>query len=332
MRRLCGICGSAPMCYNKRMTPPPYGFQQPVSGGTFTVTLTLQSTATATAGPNGTNSNGTNSNGMGFLGSGICSAGVGPVTIGIHAQPYNMILSSYTDSSGVTHPGTDVDNVNGIITVHYSVSSTDGVLSHLASISAYETVDWSGNPAPPGAYPPGQYEPPCPPVQEFANPIQRYAYSNPDKEVSPYLVQGYLMDRFSPPSTGFASPLPFPSTTWSATQNYLFDDPQTGEVGTKIPGPDNKSPYTITRTVTPTNLAGTTGTYTVTTHGGDCFCVSLIEGINNEKELQQLSGLSCSRFSSRPSHSWLHIRICSDHESAIDNKRDYDHPQHHHAG
>ena len=189
-------------------------------------------------------------------------------TVTVHAQPYNMILSSYVDPQGVTHPGVDVDNVNGILTFHYSVSSTDGVLGDLAPISAYETLDWSGNPAPPGVYTTGLYEPPSPPVQLSTNPTPaRYAYKNPDKEVSPALLSGYVMDRFSPPSTGFVAPLPVPFTTWSATQNYLFDDSVTGETKVKIPGPDNNSPFTITRTVTATNLAGTTGTYKITTHG-----------------------------------------------------------------
>jgi len=134
----------------------------------------------------------------------------------------------------------------------------------LASISAYETLDWSGNP---GSYPPRQYIPPSPPVQMYSNPTQLYAYNNPDKEITNHLVDGYAMDRFSPPTTGFVAPLPFPSTVWKVTQNYLFDDSQTGEIGVKIPGPDNKSPFTITRTVTPTNLAGTTGTYSITTRG-----------------------------------------------------------------
>jgi hypothetical protein len=58
-----------------------------------------------------------------------------------------------------------------------------------------------------------------------------------------------------------------PRTIWSGTQNYLFDDSLTAEFGVKIPGPDNNSPCTITRSVTPTNTSGTTGIYAISTHG-----------------------------------------------------------------
>jgi len=245
-----GIPASGSSTLSATQTAPPDGWHKyPVSG-----TQIVLPTRTVTAEANVTG---------GTVGKVTVTCSLA-YSITVHAQPYNMVLSSYKDPSGNPHPAVDVDNVNGILTFHYSISSTDGVPADLASISAYETLNWSGNP---GSYPPGQYIPPSPPVQMYSNPTQLYAYNNPDKEITNHLVDGYAMDRFSPPTTGFVGPLPFPSTVWKVTQNYLFDDSQTGEIGVKIPGPDNKSPFTITRTVTPTNLAGTTGTYSITTRG-----------------------------------------------------------------
>jgi len=188
-------------------------------------------------------------------------------SVTVHPQPYNMRLTPYVDGGG-NEPAVQTDNVTGRLRFHYSISSTDGAVADLTSITAYETLNWSGNPAPPGAYPPGLYAPPSPPVQMYSTPTtQAFAYKNPDTAVMPYLTQGYVIDQFSPPETGFVAPYPAPSTAWTVTQNYLFDDKATGEIGTKIPGPDNNSPFTITRTVTPSNAAGTLGVYTVTTRG-----------------------------------------------------------------
>ncbi len=182
----------------------------------------------------------------------------------IHAQPYNMRLTP-----DGTSPAVYVDNIGGRLSFHYSISSTDGNVADLTSISAYETLGWSGNPAPPGGYVTGFYVPPSPPVafRQDTDPPQPYSYNTPNKINFPYLLQGYVIDGFSPPTSGFVAPYPTPSTSWSATQNYLFDDSTTGEVGTKIPGPDNNSPSTITRTVSATNAAGTTGLYSISAHG-----------------------------------------------------------------
>lgn len=239
------------------LTPcaPAHWKSYPVTGGKATLptrTLRAEGDSVATAQmPNGDQ----------------CIAQIDSYTVNAHPTPYNMRLTPYVDGGG-NEPAVQTDNVNGRLRFHYSISSTDGTVADLTSITAYETLNWSGNPAPPGAYPPGLYAPPSPPVQMYSTPTtQAFAYKNPDTAVMPYLTQGYVIDQFSPPETGFVAPYPAPSTAWTVTQNYLFDDNATGEIGTKIPGPDNNSPFTITRTVTPSNAAGTLGVYTVTTRG-----------------------------------------------------------------
>ena len=188
------------------------------------------------------------------------SAGFGSYSATIHPQPYKMRLTPNPDGS----PPVYVDNVGGRLLFHYSISSTDGNPADMTSITAYEALDWgSGNP---GIYQGKLYAPPSPPVAPYSDGA-RYAYNNPQTDVFPALLQGYVLDEFTPPTNGFIAPYPAPSTVWSVTQNYLFDDKATGEVGTKIPGPDNNSPFTITRSVTPTNAAGTTGIYSVSAHG-----------------------------------------------------------------
>ena len=216
------------MCYNSPMTPPPYGFQQPVSGGTFTVTLTLQSTATATAGPNGTNSNG-----MSFLGSGICSAGVGPVAIGIHAQPYGWYDAGYDadltggkDNSG----GPKIDDVTGSLTFRYKWYSTDGNIKSLSAntLHVYEHVDYTGNP--------GQflvdngiavYRPPSPPIGldlSHESP-QAFEIGNPEIKIVDATIGATYDGHSAWPTQSPASNLPV-----IAPQLYEFNDDATGEV------------------------------------------------------------------------------------------------------
>ena len=193
-----------------------------------------------------------------------CYAFVNGYNVTVHPQPYNMRLTPNPDGT----PAVYVDNINGRLLFHYSISSTDGKAADMNSVTAYETLDWgSSNP---GAYQGGYYAPPSPPVAPYLDGA-RYAYNTPQKIVFPYLLQGYVLDGFSPPTTGFVSPYPAPSTVWSATQNYLFDDSATQETGTVIPGPDNKSPFTITRSVRPTNAAGTTRMYAISAHGSSAL-------------------------------------------------------------
>ena len=193
-----------------------------------------------------------------------CGAFIDSYSVTVHPQPYNMRLTPNPDGT----PAVYVDNINGRLLFHYSISSTDGKAADMASVTAYETLDWgSSNP---GTYQGGLYGPPSPPVAPYSD-GKHYAYNTPQTVVFAALLQGFLLDGFSPPTTGFISPYPAPSTVWSATQNYLFDDSATEETGTKIPGPDNNSPFTITRSVRPTNAAGTTGMYAISAHGSSAL-------------------------------------------------------------
>ena len=64
------------------------------SAGSFSVTITAKSGATATAGPNGTNPDGTS-----FVGTGSCTAGVGAITIS--ASPVTVAISgTYAPAKG----------------------------------------------------------------------------------------------------------------------------------------------------------------------------------------------------------------------------------------
>jgi len=214
------------------------------SGSSWTESFTI------TASANASNPDGFAKAEVGFSG----------LTVSTHAQPYNMRLTPNPDGT----PAVSIDNVNGRLLFHYSISSTDGNTADMTSITAYETLDWgSSNP---GLYPSGYYAPPSPPIAPYSDGA-RYAYHTPQTIAFPALLKGYVLDEFDPPATGFVSPYPAPSTIWSVTQNYLFDDSATHETGIKIPGPDNNSPFTITRSVRPTNTSGTTGMYSISAHG-----------------------------------------------------------------
>ena len=232
--------------------PPPHWKKYTVSGSSVTLptrTLKAESDFVPTqARPYGDN----------------CYAFVGGYNVTVHPQPYNMRLTPNPDGT----PAVSVDNIGGRLLFHYSICSTDGKAADMTSVTAYETLDWgSSNP---GLYAGGYYAPPSPPVATYSDGA-RYAYHTPQTSAFPGLLQGFVLDEFDPPTTGFVSPYPAPSTVWSVMQNYLFDDSATQETGTIIPGPDNNSPFTITRSVRPTNAAGTTGMYAISAHGSSAL-------------------------------------------------------------
>ena len=230
--------------------PPAHWASYPVSGGKATLparTLTGE---------------GDFASSQSFPYGGNCYAYVDSYSVTVHPQPYNMHLSSY--GTNPVYPAVTVDNIGGQLFFYYSISSTDGNTHNLTSITAYETLDWGSNN--PGIYQNGMYIHPSPPVAPYPDGVY-YAYSAMDKVVFPYLLDGYVRDGLSPPGKGFVAPYPSPPTVWSVTQNYLFDDSATGQVKVKIPGPDNNSPFTITRSVAPTNASGTTGIYAISTRG-----------------------------------------------------------------
>ncbi len=226
------------------------------SGGSFTVSLSLSASAS-----------GTQSMYVGGYGAG---ASVGPITIKVHAQPYNFRLSSWTDGANNLEPPIVADNTTGTLYFHYSFSSTDGIIGDAVSnVVMYELLDFSGNNS--GNYPVQNghmfYTEPSPPVN-IINPTTGGIYGNPtpDKGLfnSTDASKGQALDTLSPPVGGFMTP--YNSASWHLSQSLLFDDAATQQTGVPIPGPDNHSPFTITRTVTP-GATTNTGTYTVTKAG-----------------------------------------------------------------
>ena len=197
------------MCYNRHRSPPPDGFRQRVSGNTL-------------AGPNGTNSNG-----MSFLGSGICSAGVGPVTIGIHAQPYNWHIT------GVNNNG------DGSLTYYYDWLSTSGSKADLISCYIHEWVTYPGTIG--TAAFPLDYTMPIPFSGALPNPtVLPGTGVNGEPATNPQGTDHQGM----PPLILF----PHISGGFTATQEYEFDDTLTGETNTLVPGPDS-GPLSIARSV-----------------------------------------------------------------------------------
>ena len=218
----------------------------PESSGTFTVTLTLQSTATAKAGPNGTNPNG-----MGFLGSGICSAGVGPVTIGIHAQPYNWHITGVAPGPAPTH-----GIIAGELEFLYAWSSTSGSIPDLKTCFFHEIVTYPG---------PNPFTVPAP-----------FSWTNPLPNGVPYPGSGTNGLAMTDLANGrdvqhyFTPVQPYFVGTLSTTQVFQFDDTATGDTNVQIPGTDatatilrsfsklnNTSPwyYTVSKSSSSTTVA-----------------------------------------------------------------------------
>jgi len=233
----------------------------PKSGGTFTVTLSLQSKAIGTVGPSGTNPNG-----LSFIGTGTCQVGVGPVTISIHAQPYNFRSSGY-DMNGVHYNKSVQDNPDATLALSYIWSSTDGNSAHLTTCMIKENVTWDSNSTGvgmTGANPDGAkyYAPPSPPVGTNSQ-GQPLAYPNPTVTQQPATNPG-ITDTFSPDGAYVG---PYKAISWWGDQTYVFSDSATGESMAPLTGPAAGT-FRITRTVAPTGIpSGTTGTLTISTRG-----------------------------------------------------------------
>ncbi len=212
--------------------------------GSFTASLTLSASASGTQGR--------------FNGGGAATASVGPITIAVHAQPYNWHSIGYTDGNGVHHSDPLVDNVNGHLFFHYEWSSTSGSKADLTTCTIGEYIDWSGNSQ--GTYQPGAYFLPSPPVGLTAagNP---YGYDNPTSVMEAATTTLPLGDDLKPPSSWQA---PYQPAHWSGTQKYVFTDTTTGDTNVIVPGPD-AGPYTIDRDVT--KYSTNTYKYTVSSRG-----------------------------------------------------------------
>ncbi len=180
---------------------------------TFTVKLTLSASGT------GTN---------GFAGGAGAGASVGPVTIGVHAQPYGWYDAGHLEN-GVFVAGPYANNTAGTLTYTYGWSSTSGNKSDLSGIMIYEVLDYSGNPGTMSADKTTFY-PQSPPVISGYNVFNGKA-GTPFDAGDP--IHPYAEDDNSVFPT--VSPLRhLTPLTWTIPQKYEFDDPATGEVGTVL--------------------------------------------------------------------------------------------------
>ena len=197
------------------------------SGGTVTATLTLSASGKGTT--------------SFYVGGASAGASVGPITIAIHAQPYNWHDAGYNPSiiasSPDTTPGGYADYTNYQLIFRYKWSSTDGSLADLSGIDIFEYVDYTGNPGTFGTDSSGPYyrpsSPPIAPDPAIGNGTQPYELGNP--EISHAVsTTGTTYDIHSTWPTqkqanGKYLPLPV-----SASQKYKFKDPATGETGTVL--------------------------------------------------------------------------------------------------
>lgn len=203
-------------------TPTPAKFVSSQSGS-VSITVTLSASATGTPGF--------------FQGGGQAEANVGPVTIAVHAQPYNFRRI----------PGAGVIGTNGEIDWAYAYSSTDDNPSDLTSCTWHEHLTYPGGQVGTQAAP-NKYYPPSPP---FGYPASGTTWlNNPD----------FATDYSMVPSPPGSSPeiddrtlvpaclKPYVYGTYNTTQVFEFNDSATGEKNVQIPGPDS-GPFTIVRTV-----------------------------------------------------------------------------------
>jgi len=197
-------------------------------GGSFTASLTLSASASGTQGM--------------YQGSGGASASVGPITIAIHAQPYNFHRV----------PGQSVLGNDGTIGWTYGYSSTDGNTNDLTSCYWHEYLTYQG---PVGTLAqPNKYYPPDPPFDYPSTGANGY-FSNPDVFPGPS-TKGNLMaqqpasaeeyDITKVPNLVAASLYAY--GTYTVTQVFQFDDTATGETNVQVPGPGG-GPFSIVRTV-----------------------------------------------------------------------------------
>ncbi len=196
------------------ISAPPSGPKYvPQSAGSFTVPLKLSASASGTQGM--------------YQGGGAASVCVGPITIAIHAQPYNF------------HKISGTDNGNGSLTFTYGWSSTSGNVGDLGSCYFHERVTYPGG---------SPYTPPLPFTvpKPLSNPtIAPGAYISPGNDGGIPMTSNLNND------THYVWPpvQPYGSQTVTASQQYEFDDLTTGDLNTVIPGPDSTA--SIVRTVGP---------------------------------------------------------------------------------
>ena len=227
-------------------TPPATKFV-PQTGGTATYTLKLSASATGTANTTGGGSAGTT---------------LGPVTVSVHAQPYNFRLGPFSDpTSGKSYPTGIADDGKGQLYYHYIWESTDGDISHLNSCVVYEHLNYTGNSTgtlAKNASGVTEYRPVNPP---YSTPTEA-TFDQPDPNGSnPTLgTAGYQVDvLIRPPLT---SPSIAGTYTYSGIQDWQFNDSETKQTHVELLGP-----LTIKRTVS--GSPSTSWVYTVSKSGSN---------------------------------------------------------------
>lgn len=182
---------------------------QPSQSGSISVSLSLSGSASGTPG---------------LQGGGGASAAAGPITIAVHAQPYDFYQTSVTD------------NGDGSLTFTYGWSSTDGNLGSLGSCYLHERVTYPGG---------SPYIVPAP--FSYPNPL-------PNPTVAPGTgTSGIVMTATNTNSDTqhtWTPVAPYSNATLTAQQQYEYDDVATGVSNTIVPGPGS-GPFAITRTVAP---------------------------------------------------------------------------------
>ena len=223
------ISGSSVTSNPQNLAPPPTGWAKcAVANGQITLTMPRSLSADATA-------SGKTPGQVGV------SCGLGPYTITVHAQPYNFTqVSAKTGNNGAG--GSD-----GTYITKYTWSSTNGSLSDLSSCTEYEVVTYpgtQGTATSPTAYLP--LNPPFnsswdydtsvnPPQPHFPNPTQNGGNASAGFSTDTIAIYG-----FSPPYTTGGG--------FTGTQNFYFDDSQTGEKMVPMPG-NVPMPISIVRNV-----------------------------------------------------------------------------------
>ncbi len=205
-------------------TGPTHYVTKAVSGGSFTIKLALVGKASMASTASSTVSLPYPPGYIHYPGVAHASAGVGPVSLSIHAQPYNWQKTSQTN------------NQDGTISFTYNWLSTTGNKADLTSCYSHERVNY------PGSTGPGSYFPPS--CFSLSVGLDNPTVQPPSDTSSMANGTGYDIHH-----TWAVSPF-YIYTTVTATQRYEFNDSVTGETNVLVPGPDSTA--SIVRTVTNT--------------------------------------------------------------------------------
>ncbi len=222
-------------------TPKPE--YKPSQSGSISITLPLSASGSGTPG---------------LQGGGDASASVGPITIAIHAQPYNFRRTYFPNVT----PQTSVIKTAGELQFQYKWSSTDGVMGDLAGETIHENVD---APSSPSVTINGvtQYAPPAP--FGWGIPFHFDSVAVDASSVDGITDSHSWGNGQAPITDAFAKP--YQANSFNLTQNYKFNDPATMQSGTEQQIPGNSGPLTITDAVIADPNSASGYSFTVTKDG-----------------------------------------------------------------